>query len=351
MTIAKSPPGRLFVLGYPGDVGGANTECWHTIRLWRKFGLEVTLIPTWKPTPQWRKRLEQIGCRTHQSTPERLAEVPGLRQSVVVSFCNSRFLQHADRFCDLGCKIVWVGCMTWLFNEERRHYRRRGPFDRYVFQSAYQQSKLEPQLAQFGVKPSQCRRIRGAFWPDEFPFRPLEHVRGTPLVIGRISRAVVEKYSNRTWEIYGRIPHPIRARLMGFNDRLERKLGPPPPWAECLPADAEPAPHFFSTLHCTVPINGGACENWPRAGLEAMAAGVPLVAENRWGWREMIRHGRTGYLANDDDQLAFYTARLAYDEDHRIEMARRARKALEEELACPEAIWAQWRKLFEEFWA
>ncbi len=42
---------RLFVCGYPGDVGGANTELWHTIKLWRRGGLDVTLIPTWKADP------------------------------------------------------------------------------------------------------------------------------------------------------------------------------------------------------------------------------------------------------------------------------------------------------------
>ena len=27
-----------------------------------------------------------------------------------------------------------------------------------------------------------------------------------------------------------------------------------------------------------------------------MAAGVPIVAQNDWGWREMIEHGVTGFL-------------------------------------------------------
>ena len=36
---------KVYVLGYPGDVGGANTECWHTIKLWRRFGVDVHLIP------------------------------------------------------------------------------------------------------------------------------------------------------------------------------------------------------------------------------------------------------------------------------------------------------------------
>ena len=347
MTANSNLPGQVFVVGYPGDVGGANTECWHTVKLWRRFGLDVTLIPTWKPDDKWRARLDAIGCRTVPSSPGDLPNVPSLPRSVVVAFCNSHFLRHADRFRKLGCRIVWIGCMNWLFADERRHYRRHGPFDRYVFQSEYQQSELQPQLAKFGVRPEQCRRIRGAFCSDEFPFRPLPHEPKSPFVIGRISRAAPDKYSADTWSIYRRIPHPIRARLMAWADPVRKKLGPPPDWAECLPARAESPQQFLASLHGMLQVNGGAGENWPRAGLEAMAGGVAVVAENRWGWREMIRHGRTGYLADSDDELAFYAARLACDESLRLEIVHNARRVLEEELAHPETIWANWQKLFE----
>jgi len=347
MTANPNLPDRVFVVGYPGDVGGANTECWHTVRLWRRFGLEVTFIPTWKADEAWRARLDAIGCRTLPSRPDDLKNVPHLPHGVVVAFCNSHFLRHAARFRELGCRLVWIGCMNWLFADERRHYRRCGPFHRYVFQSGYQQSELQPQLAKFGVRPQQCHRIRGAFCSDEFPFRPLPHEPKSPFVIGRISRAAADKYSADTWSIYRRIPHPIRARVMAWADPVEKKLGPPPDWADCLPARALSPQQFLASLHGMLQVNGGAGENWPRAGLEAMAAGVAVVAENRWGWREMIRHGRTGYLADSDDELAFYAARLAYDEEHRMEIVRNARRLLEEELADPQAIWAGWRNLFE----
>ena len=337
----------LFVVGYPGEIGGANTECWHTVRLWRRFGVEVTFLPTWRPEPAWRSRLDEIGCNTVRTSPGRLEQVPGLRAGVVVSFCNSRFLRHADHFRDLGCKVIWVGCMTWLFSEERRHYRRRGPFDRYVFQSAYQRSELQPQLAKFGATPEQCHSIRGAFFPDEFPFRPMPHEAKAPFVVGRISRAAADKYARNTWAIYRRIPHAVKARVLGWSRPVEEKLGPPPPWAECLAPGAETPRQFFGSLHTMLQVNGGEAENWPRSGLEAMAAGVPIVAQDRWGWREMICHGQTGYLAENDDELAFYAARLAYDEDLRLEIAHRARQALGQELADPETIWAGWRRLFE----
>jgi hypothetical protein len=335
----------MFVIGYPGDVGGANTECWHTLRLWRRFGLPVRLIPTSKPSDAWRRRVDAIGCETIDAAVEDLANVAGLPGSVVVSFCNGNFLKHADRFRDLGCRVIWVNCMTWLFAEERKHYQRRGPFDGYVFQSRHQQSSLLPQLARFGVRPEQCRLIRGALACEEFPLRPLAHAMDSPLVVGRISRAAPDKFSANTWPIYRRVPHPIRARVMAWDRQIEQKVGPPPPWAECLPAGRETPQEFFGKLHCMVQVNGGAEENWPRSGLEAMSSGVPVVAQNHWGWREMIRHGETGFLADSEDQLAYYAARLAYDEPLRMEIIHRARRVLEDELANPEIIWAGWRGL------
>jgi Glycosyl transferases group 1 len=286
--------------------------------------------------------------RTLEVSLDNLPSVPGLAGGIVVSFCNGHFLRHADRFRDLGCRVVWVGCMNWLFPEERLHYQRRGPFERYVFQSEYQQSELLPQLAKFGVEPSQCYRIPGAFSWEDFPFRPLAHRRGEAFVVGRISRPAPDKFSANTWPIYRRIPHPIRARVMAWDEPIAKKLGEPPPWAECLPAGQETAQEFLSSLHGMLQVNGGASENWPRSGLEAMACGVPIVAENRWGWREMVRHGQTGLLADDENEMAYFAARLAYDEELRMWIASRARRALEEELANPELLWSAWKRVFEE---
>jgi len=55
---------RIFQLGYPGNMGGANTECWHTVKLWRQAGWDVTLIPTWGQDPAMRDKLDAIGVET-----------------------------------------------------------------------------------------------------------------------------------------------------------------------------------------------------------------------------------------------------------------------------------------------
>ena len=338
----------IYLLGYPGDLGGACTEAWHTVKLWRRFGAEVHLVPTWGTDAKWRAKLDEIGCVTHHVTPETLADVPGLAGSIVVSFCNDQFLQQAGRLRDLGCRLVWVNCMTWLFDAERKFCRERGPFDAHVFQSDFQRSMLEPELTKVGYRPKLGHLIRGAFDFEEWEFAPRGHAPGEPFVVGRAARPDHDKWSSNTWPIYKRIQYrPKRALMLGVDDRTRQKIGVPPSWADCLQPMAIPAREFFRQLHCTLPINGGARENWPRAGLEAMAAGVPIVAQNEWGWREMIEHGVTGFLGGSDEELAHWAATLAYDEERRLQVARAARERLETDLANPDILWAGWRRLFE----
>jgi len=342
----ERPALSLFVIGYPSYLGGADTELWHTIKLWRRKGIAVNLIPTWHAQREWREKLNAIGATTYEVDPSKLAEVPGLAGSPVVSFCNGEFLLHAGKFRELGCPIVWANCMTWIFPKEIEHYERHGAFEAYMFQSAFQRSCLLPTLHEHGVKDEQCFQIPGAFAVDEFPFNPSSHRPGEPFVMGRIARPDLDKWSSNLWSIYGSVQYTHRrARVMAWDNRLTQKCGAPPDWVEPLSANAEPSRKFLESLHCMFPINGGARENWPRSGLEAMASGVPVVAQNQWGWQEMIEHGVTGFLGNDDCELAHYTAMLAHDEELRLEMALQARKRLVEELASSERIADQWVRL------
>jgi glycosyltransferase involved in cell wall biosynthesis len=93
-----------------------------------------------------------------------------------------------------------------------------------------------------------------------------------------------------------------------------------------------------------VALNGQSIENWPRVGLEAMAAGVPIVADNRGGWREMIEDGHSGFLCDTLDEAAFRIANLAYDEQLRMGVVIAGRNRVES-LSAPEPIWLRWYKL------
>ncbi len=333
-------PKHIFVIGYPGDVNGACTELWHTIWLWRTHGVEVTCIPTWKADGRWQQRLAAIGCKTLVQSVRSFSVPP---DSIAVAFCNTQFPVVADRLKD--CRIVWVPCMDYLGDREKAYYGSHGPFDAYVFQSQYQRGALLPQLAEYGVTSGQCRLIHGAFDAEEFPFQPRSHKPGEPFVVGRLSRSDQRKFSPDTWEVYSAVPN-VRARVMGWSNVIRQRLGKPPEWAETLEVGAESSLVFLRSLHALVIPGGEAIENWPRVGLEAMAAGVPVVVEDKGGWREMIEHGATGMLAKTLGEMARLTAALARDEGLRLNIAYRARTAVELNLANPRALWRQWEKLF-----
>ena len=339
---------KVFVLGYPGDMGGANTECWHTVKLWRKSGIDVTFIPTWGYDTRWKEKLDAIGCRTIHISPENLEKVPDLSGAITVGFCNSEYIAHAPRLRKMGCRIVWVNCMTFMFEHEIRFFEEHGPADAMVYQSEFQRSEIEPHLLNLGYETTSGHLIRGAFDYDAWEFNPLPHEPHTPFIVGRAARPDADKWSSNTWKIYEAIQYAERRALMlGVADRTLEKLGTPPEWASCLRPMAIPAKQFYASLHCLLPINGGARENWPRAGLEAFAAGVPVVAQNAWGWREMIDHGVTGFLGSNDRELAHYAALLAYDEPLRQQIIANARQRLTNNHANPQTITAAWLRLFQ----
>lgn len=338
---------KIFIIGFPGDIGGACTELWHTLKLWRQNDVDVHLIPTWGTSTKWREKVDSIGCFTHEVKPEAFHTIDDLAGSIVVSFCNSEFLVHSRRLRELGCQLVWANCMTFLFDREREFYAGGDLFDAFVFQSHFQRSELEPQLEKYGYEPERGHLIRGAFDLDEFEFAPRPHSAGDVFVVGRMARPDLDKWSSNTWPIYAAIQYANkRAIMLGINERVQEKLGASPIFADCLKPAAIPVQQFLANLHCLLPVNGGARENWPRAGLEAMATGVPVVAQNDWGWKEMIDHGETGFLANNDCELAHYTAMLAYDESLRQRIIESAYLRLIEELASPRVIWSQWEELF-----
>lgn len=340
---------KVFIVGYPGDAAGANTELWHLIQLWRKHDVPLSCIPAWGTDKPWEDRLNSIGVPTIHTKPDDLKEVSGLSGSIVVSLCNGEFLKHANKFRDLGCKLVWVNCMTWLFPDEKEFCQKYGPFEAHVFHTDFQRKELEAGLSLLGYSPNNGHTIHGAFDVSDWPYTPRPHKRNEDFLVGRVARPDPDKWSSNTWKIYSLICYPRkRALMLGADKKTLKKIGTPPPWADCLSPRAIPAQLYFSSLHCTMPINGGARENWPRAGLEAMAIGVPIVAQNSWGWREMIEHGVTGFLGTEDEELAHYASILAWDEDRRIKMAAAARDRLISELADTGDIWSKWLNLFQQ---
>jgi hypothetical protein len=338
---------KIFIIGYPGDVGGANTECWHTIKLWRNHNVDVHLIPTWNADTKWKDKLDKIGCTTHLVTKNKIEDFHDLHNAITVGFCNSNYIDIIPTLRSIGCKIVWLNCMTFLYNNEKACFRQHGTPDAMIYQSEFQRSELERELYGYNYNPNTGHLIRGAFEINDWKFNPRPHQKDEPFTVGRAARPDNDKWSSNTWKIYNSIQYENKKGLMlGMTNRTLEKLGTPPDWVSCLRPAAIPTEMFYSLLHCMFPINGGARENWPRAGLEAFATGVPIVAQNQWGWQNMIEHGVTGFLGRDDQELAHYVTTLANNEELRQQIIQNAHKKMIQELANPEKIWNNWDRVF-----
>jgi len=338
---------HIFFLGYPGNMGGANTECLHTAAVWRAAGIDVTFIPTWGRDADMEQRLAAMGCKTlHAGCADNLHRVPDFAGATVVGMCNANVSHARGILRELRCRLVWLNCMTFLFSEERAAFHQHGPAEAYIFQSEFQRAELEPQLVALGYAKEQGHLIRGAFDFDAIPFRPRPHRATSEFVVGRLARPDADKWSSNHWRILDRMPYANRRGLaMGFNPATRFKVGAPPAWAQVYAPQQLTVCDFLGRCHAMLGLNGGARENWPRIGLESMAAGVPLVAQNLWGWREMIRHGETGFLVDGDEEMEYRLAQLAYDEELRMRLIHAARERVEE-IADPAAIGRQWVDLF-----
>ena len=316
---------KLFVCGYPGAVGGRKTELWHTLRLWKSAGFDVGLIPMWTADQRIRSRCDRLGVETFSVRgPRELSTIPFLHGSTVISFGEPEFLRHGHAFRNLGCRTIWANPSTSISREELRHWEYFGVFDSYVFSSKSHFAQLRPQLRELGVDTAQCSVIPAPFFTDEFPFRPKSRLRTKPFVVGQLMPPEAKKWSCGLWPMIRSIKHrSVEARAMGWMPRIERKLGSPPPLAKVFRPNAMSATRFLRSLHCLVAVEATSTVS-PRVGLEAMASGVSIIAPNRAGWRELIEHGKTGFLANRLSDFVRYAELLAQDESLRRDVVRKA---------------------------
>lgn len=93
--------------------------------------------------------------------------------------------------------------------------------------------------------------------------------------------------------------------------------------------------HFEGELNNVTPflkrldiyLSTSVSEGLPNAIMEAMVYGLPVVATDVGGVRELVRHNDTGYVgpSNDHDALVSYCKKLIQNKQLRLEMGERGR--------------------------
>lgn len=161
---------------------------------------------------------------------------------------------------------------------------------------------------------------------DEFLRIPLPRIDSGRLTVGRVSRDVVEKHDPRDVMVYRMLAaRGVQVRILG-GKCLAPWLGGEP-GIDLLPAGAEPVDTFLAGLDVFFYRTGRFTEPYGRVVLEAMAAGLPVVAAANGGYAEQIRQGRDGLLVNDQNQAIAALQRLVMSAPtrHQIGLAARER--------------------------
>lgn len=325
---------EVWVAGYPSPLGGADTELDHQIRLWRSKGLPVNLVPTGTPPAATKERMDALGCTTHQYHPAIFAG------KIVVSFCNGEFLKRLPAIMQTGrpLKVIWANCMCWTTPAERQAVKAKW-IDLHLFQTKFQEREVTQNLGRVKSAPYVPYFDPGSLAPER---KPTDYFG-----LGRISRDDPAKFSLRTWPLLDaiRAPVPTKAFILGHSDNVAKKIGTPPPSTDYMlwPAGGIESAEFYRRVHCIVHATDNSRENLPRVLLEAWATGTIFIAEDNYGFPELIQDGVNGFLCRSPEHMAATATMVASDEALRERVVEGGLKSLDRFSAAKS--WATWERV------
>jgi len=333
----------ITIVGHPSKLGGADTELDHQIRVWQELGLHVQILHTGKIDANLKAmKMEERGCTILE--PRKWQACEGTH---VISYCNSEYLENIQAIRSHALSTTFVNCMTWLFPKEKEVmekglidynlYQRQGVMD--INLPLLQQ--INPALQGFVVKPY--------FHNEDFPFIPPDQRNYERFRFGRIHRADTGKFRTDTKWIYETMVSPVLKEgiILGINQNCENKTGKFQDWITCYDCGAISQQEFYKRVNVIIqPCDVGHTENLPRIAFEAMSSGVPLIVDNKGGWPELVKHGETGWLCNNEREFSYYSSRMAYEREEYLKMMNNGRKWLQEHWSM-DAAKKNWTKFFK----
>jgi hypothetical protein len=212
--------GRLYVYGFPSLYGGAGTELHHQIAIWQSLGMEVHIIPTntgYKHEPLYPEMLA-TGVIVHEHNQFSSIEC----DAPVFGFCNSEFLENVDFIREYSTNTVFLNCMTWLFEMEKRRMAE-GKIRTFLYQNEeVRRSQSFVLRALNHTAKVNFLTFVPYFDASRFPF--VEQRAADFFGCGRISRQDTDKYARNTLHIYEYFVAPKfkRGLFLGFDKRSEQ---------------------------------------------------------------------------------------------------------------------------------
>lgn len=313
---------RIFVYGFPGLYGGASTELHHQIIVWRRMEVDVHLIPMWNSAGEpLLGEMLSMGVIVH--AVDDFSSIA--KEDPIINFCNVEFLKQLPTIRKYTRRTIFVNCMTWLFEEERKAMIN-GQIAMFLYQNEEVMQKLMGELRIINQDDS-VKYLAFKPYFDSGRFNFVSERSSEFFGCGRISRQDPDKFAANTLHVYDYFasPKPKRGLFLGYDHTSENKIGTPFDWIRTA-RDQHVVSQGEFYEHCEIILQpSDTTENWPRIGFEAMASGSILIVDNRGGWRKMISHGETGWLCNHERDFIYYASKMAYEPSMRAEIAEAAR--------------------------
>ena len=161
-------------------------------------------------------------------------------------------------------------------------------------------------------------------------FYPKQRPPKRDFTIGRLSRAVSHKHHPDDVAFYRSLSTTgVRTRVMGATQEMISEVEMAD-GISFMPALVESADKFLQSIDCffyrTAPEWQ---EAWGRVVVEAMACGLPVVAERSGGYAEIIKHGVNGFLFDTEAEARAIIAELKNSLELRSRVGIEARRAAE----------------------
>lgn len=339
---------RLWIYGFPGGVGGADTKMVHTLPIFKLLFDEVMCIANapeqYDPPNQWTQYLDSLGIK-YGLKEEMKGYQPG---DFALSLCNPWFFKQkfVDDAVSKELKVIWSSEMMW-HHEGELDAIKEGKVYKVLYVSELQQAVLQ-------YPPNIPYTMTGNFVnPEVFPFRRRSSPR---LGIGRLSRADSYKYPEDFPVFYEEIvegldPNRIQFRVMGWNDELIRKYS----WHNwkrkyswvLLEEQAMPTLDFLYGIDIfAYPLGHNFVESWGRSTVEAMLTGAIPVVFSGHHLQELIEDKVTGFIVDDIYEWKQVMQILFHNVQYRFDMSKRCSELTAERHCNLEDHVRMWEEVF-----
>jgi glycosyltransferase involved in cell wall biosynthesis len=293
-----------------------------TPQLWQERAF-YALLPIWKA---WLKTQQFPKCNVVQAImgygtePFDHAEKIGALK--VLDCPNSHPVTYRgfwQRECDLWCPGEKVPIPQWMFGRMTRELERA---DLILSPSTF----VRDSMVQNGIPEKKC--FVNPFGVDTSVFQPRTAPPAAPrfVCVGTICLRKGHQYLFRAWEIVRRqLPDAELICVGGFKDDFRKER---PKWEGTFTHVLHfPHARLAELLQsCSAFVFPSQEEGFPRAQMEALACGLPVIGTHEGGATTVVSDGVEGFIVQGRDpaDIADAMIRIASDDQLNARMGRAA---------------------------